>query len=78
MDSAVFIALLSFAGTLIGTFAGILTSTKLTEFRLKKLEEKVEKHNSVVERTFIVENDVKHIYHEIDDIKQEIHSPKTA
>ena len=51
MATEIVVGLLGFAGTLVGTFAGIMTSTKLTNYRIEQLERKVEKHNSVVERT---------------------------
>ena len=56
MDSTMISALIAFAGSLIGTFAGIITSSKLTEYRLKELERKVEKHNSLVERMYLLED----------------------
>ena len=74
MDSAIFVALLSFAGTLLGTIAGILASNKLTEWRLKSLEDKVEKHNDVVERTYKLEGRVDELDHEVIDLKK-YHQP---
>ena len=59
-------------GTLCGTFAGILTSTKLSNYRIEQLEKKVEKHNSVIERTAILERDLKSVWHNIDEIKDDI------
>lgn len=55
MTEGVIIALLSLFGTLIGTFAGIITSGKLTNYRLQELEKKVEKHNNLIERTYTLE-----------------------
>ena len=43
MSENILIAILSLLGTLGGSFAGIITSGKLTNFRLSALEEKVEK-----------------------------------
>ena len=56
MDTAVISTVIAFAGSLIGTFAGIITSSKLTEYRLKELERKVEKHNNLVERMYLIED----------------------
>lgn len=56
MDAAVISTLIAFGGSLIGTFAGIITSSKLTEYRLKELESKVEKHNNLVERMYLLED----------------------
>ncbi len=77
MDNTIIIALISFAGTLIGTFGGIITSNKLTNYRIAELEKKVEKHNQVVERVYNLEkNDAVHkeeikvANHRIDDLEQ--------
>ena len=43
-------------GTLIGTFGGIVTSNKLTGYRIEQLEKKVDKHNNVIERVFRLED----------------------
>lgn len=69
MDNTVIVAGISFLGTLLGTIGGIIASSKLTSFRLEQLEKKVEKHNSVVERTFKLEGRVTEIEHDIRDIK---------
>ena len=55
MEDTIAVALISFAGTLIGTFGGIITANKLTNYRIAQLEKKVEKHNSVVERVYQLE-----------------------
>ena len=72
MESEIIVAILSLVGTLIGTFTGILTSTKLSNYRIEQLEIKLEKHNSVVERTSILERDLKTVWRSIDEIKEEI------
>ena len=74
MDSEVIVGFLSLAGTLLGTFTGILTSTKLINYRIEQLEKKVEKHNSVVERTAVIEQDLKTVWHNIDELKSETKS----
>ena len=56
MSEAIIVAMLSLVGTLIGSFGGILAANKLTNYRIKKLEEKVEKHNQVVERVYRLES----------------------
>lgn len=56
MTETIIVAGLSLVGTLAGTFGGILTSNRLTGYRLEQLEKQVEKHNSVVERVQILED----------------------
>lgn len=72
MTNDIIVGLLSLGGTLCGTFAGILTSTKLTNYRIEQLEKKVEKHNSVVERTALLEHDMETVWHNIDEMKEDI------
>lgn len=50
--------IISLVGTSIGTFAGILASNKLTNYRIEQLEKKVDKHNSVIDRTYRLEQEV--------------------
>lgn len=68
----IIVGILSLVGTLCGTFAGIITSTKLTAYRIEQLEKKVEKHNSVIERTAILERDLKAVWHNIDELKDDV------
>jgi coenzyme F420-reducing hydrogenase delta subunit len=55
MSDAVIVAVVSLAGTLIGSFSGIMAANKLTTYRIEQLEKKVEKHNSVIERVYKLE-----------------------
>jgi len=51
----VIVALIAFGGTLAGTFGGIITSNRLTNYRIQQLEVKVDKHNNLIERTYRLE-----------------------
>ena len=42
----------------------------LMEYKLEELTKKVEKHNSVVERTFILEEKMKVANHRIEDLEK--------
>lgn len=70
MSEQIVVAALGFAGTLSGSFLGVLASQKLVQYRLEQLEKKVELHNKVVERTFILEGDVKELKHDVSDLKK--------
>ena len=50
MENEIIVSLLSLFGTLAGSFAGIITSGKLTNYRITELEKKVEKHNNLIDR----------------------------
>ena len=69
MEEYLVTAALSLLGTLIGTFGGIVTGSKLTNYRIEQLEKKVEKHNNIVERTFKLEGRKNEAEHDIRDIK---------
>lgn len=72
MSEVVVVALISFAGTLLGSIGGILAANKLSNYRIEQLEKKVEKHNSVVERTYKLEGEMSEVQHDIRDIKNKI------
>ena len=81
MSETVIVALISLLGTLGGTFGGIITANKLTNYRIEQLEKKVEAHNKVVERTYKLEKEqeveeekIKVINHRIDDLEK-FHHP---
>lgn len=74
MNESIIVGLLSLTGTLVGAFAGILTANRLTTYRIEKLEEKVDKHNNVIERTFQLEGRITEAEHEIRDLKS-YHKP---
>ena len=69
MNEAIIVALLGFAGTLVGSRFGGLTDQKLTQYRIAQLEEKVSRHNNLIERTFKLEGQMQEVQHDIKDLK---------
>lgn len=67
--TTVIVAIISCIGTALGSMYGIRKSTSLVEYRLAQLEEKVDKHNSVIERTFQLEKDTAVLSQRIDDLE---------
>lgn len=72
MSDTIIVALLSLAGTLIGSIFGIITSNKLVVYRIEQLEKKVEKHNNVLERVYTLEKDEALIKEEIGVVNDRI------
>ncbi len=68
----IIVALLGFAGTLTGSLLGIVTAQKLTQYRLSQLEEKVNRHNHLIERTFVLEGQMVEVQHDVRDIKEKL------
>lgn len=57
MEPEIVVSLITLMGSALGTFGGIFVNGKLTEYRLKQLEEKQNKHNAVIERTYKLEEE---------------------
>lgn len=66
MIDSIIVALLGFAGTLVGSFSGM----KLMSYRIEQLEKKVDKHNHFAERMPVVEEQIKVINHRIEDLER--------
>ena len=76
MESVV-VALIGLAGSAIGSIVGILTSAKLTSYRIEQLEKRVQAHNNLIERTYkleerteIQEEKIKVANHRIADLEK--------
>ena len=70
----VFIAVLAFVGTMAGS---IMVSQKTT-WRLDELERKVEKHNNLVERVFLLEHDDEETRAELDRLREKVEEMREA
>ena len=71
MNPEVIAAVLALVGTIIGSGGGILVSSKLTNYRLQQLENKVAEHNNYARRMPVVEEQIKVINHRIHDLEHE-------
>lgn len=76
MSETVIVAILALFGTLAGSYFSNRKTSALIAYRLEQLEQKVNKHNSVIERTYklenkesIVEEQIKIINHRIEDLE---------
>lgn len=76
MSEALIVALLGFAGTLTGAYLANRRSSALIAYRLEALEKKVDRHNTVIERTYELEKraaltaeQIKVANHRIDDLE---------
>lgn len=66
MTETIIVAVLSLVGTLTGAYFANKKSTALIAYRLEQLEDKVNKHNQVIERTYHLEQRIA-----IDEVKLE-------
>lgn len=79
MPETIIVAIIAFAGTFGGSLLAQRRSTALIAYRLEQLENKVNKHNNLVERTYKLEKrcdlqDEKNkvINHRIKDLEEEV------
>lgn len=78
MMDTIIVAAISLVGTLAGSYFANNKTIALLSYRLEQLERKVEKHNSVVERTFQLENNMQTAFSRIDEIRGELHDHQEA
>lgn len=69
MQDTLIVALISLAGTMMGTFGGIITSSKLTNYRIEQLEKKVDMHNNFAQRIPVLEEQQKVTNHRLCDLE---------
>lgn len=73
IDANIIVSLVTLAGTILTVISG----SKLTAYRIQKLEEKVQAHNNLIDRMYKVEqrvevdeNRIKVSEHRIDDLER--------
>lgn len=69
VETEIIVALLGLVGTLAGSFLGVIAASRLTNYRLQQLEEKVNRHNNIIERTFVLEGQMLECQHDIKGLK---------
>lgn len=81
MSEPIIVALLGFAGTLLGSLFGILAAQKLTQYRLVQVEEKSKSNKERIQKletdTTRLEGRVTEAEHNIEDLKK-YHPPTPA
>ena len=57
MDTEILITLITLLGSVAVQLGGILVNNKLISYRIEQLEEKVKKHNDLIERVYKLEQE---------------------
>ena len=77
MATEIIIALITLAGSAVGALGGIVINSRMSNYRIKQLEKKVDKHNNLIERTYaieqhnaVVDEEIKVANHRIDDLEK--------
>ena len=76
MTIEVISSLTGILGSFLGTLAGIMVNSKLTNYIIEQLEKKVDKHNTVIDRVYslekhnaVIDEDIKVVNHRISDLE---------
>ena len=79
MSTEIIVALIASGGGLLGSLVGVIASSKLTTYRIQQLENKVEKHNTVIERTYkleeteaVMQEQIRVANHRIADLEKQM------
>ena len=72
MDTTIIAVVITGAFSAASAIISAVATSKVTAFRIKALEDKVEKHNNVVERVVINEQSVKSLWRSVDEIRDEM------
>lgn len=80
MAVEIVVALIGLGGSALGSIIGIAVNSKMVNYRLEQLEDKVNEHNNVIARTYKVESrldvhdeTISSIKHRIEDLEKETH-----
>ena len=69
MTPEVLHALINAIAVIVSGLISAIVSNKLMSYRIEQLEKKVDKHNSVIDRTYHLEAQVEVLENEIDNLK---------
>ena len=79
MNTEIIVALIASGGGLLGSLVGVIASSKVTTYRIQQLEKKVEKHNTVIERTYkleeteaVMQEQIRVANHRIADLEKQM------
>lgn len=72
MKPEIVIAIVTSASTLIAAIVSIIVNNRVIGYKVDELKKQVEKHNSVIERVFVLERDVKTSFNRIDELRSDI------
>ena len=72
MSDAIIVAILSLTGTAIGSVVSVLTANRLTNYKIDELKKTVEKHNSLIDRTYRLEESVTLVNEKLDTLDHRV------
>ena len=68
MSDVVLVAIVGALGSVVGSLLGIIASSKLTQYRLQQLENKVNAHNNLIDRMYKAEKRLGMLEQHVEDL----------
>ena len=72
MQPQIAVAFITSGASLLVAIVSIIMNNRILGYKVDELKKQVEKHNNLVERTAVVERDLKTAFSRIDDIRDDI------
>ena len=72
MQAQIAVAFITSGASLLVAIVSIIMNNRILGYKVDELKKQVEKHNNLIERTAVVERDLKTAFSRIDDIRDDI------
>lgn len=72
MQTQIAVAFITSGASLLVALISIIMNNRILGYKVDELKKQVEKHNNLIERTAVVERDLKTAFSRIDDIRDDI------
>lgn len=72
MQAQIAVAFITSGASLLVAIISIIMNNRVLGYKVDELKKQVEKHNNLIERTAVVERDLKTAFSRIDDIRDDI------
>lgn len=72
MEPQIAVAFITSGASLLVAIVSIIMNNRILGYKVDELKKQVEKHNNLIERTAVVERDLKTAFSRIDDIRDDI------
>lgn len=72
MEPQIAVAFITSGASLLVAIISIIMNNRILGYKVDELKKQVEKHNNLIERTAVVERDLKTAFSRIDDIRDDI------
>lgn len=72
MQPQIAVAFITSGASLLVAIISIIMNNRILGYKVDELKKQVEKHNNLIERTAVVERDLKTTFSRIDDMRDDI------